>query len=539
MKITFYNSLAESTRVDKSDYLTVVRTENFVFKQPTSVLTPFIIVQLTVLDYNFGNYAYIQELNKYYFIVDITSIRAKVWGIQLREDVLMTYEQSLRQLSAYIARQENIYNQYLVDSEMPVSEKETVTVSILKDTSNNNICFSTDAVFAFTFIGTGPADVGSNLSQNVGTTDNVPSTFTNPQGKTCYTVFTNDNNLIKDVLLNIVTDTAYASQCVNIYALPFSFDYIKTTDGYDPIMKTSVSLGDKKYALTSGKTTALCNSFAYFEVKWNVSIKSYLLNNFKDYTPYSVYSIYLPFYGWYDISGELLQTIQNLSIRYLFDATDGSCSIQISDNGKQIIEQISFDFMTPIPKNTTNIADLDRQSQVTAIRILGTGISALASFATGNIAGMISAGATMLEAGLHKEDTIAYQSAQIQANAVNQSTFNSSVGSAVGAVTNIATDAATFAINAVERGQPINSKSLFLKYFNTPYMLIRIIRKAFMSDSEYTMFRAFRGAPLYSVRGLSVMNGYTKIQDIHLDLINCTESEREELNNLLKRGVIF
>ena len=57
---------------------------------------------------------------------------------------------------------------------------------------------------------------------------------------------------------------------------------------------------------------------------------------------------------------------------------------------------------------------------------------------------------------------------------------------------------------------------------------------------EVNDYNFYFGRPLLQTKVLSTMQGYTEVGEIHLeDLGNATLTERQEIENLLKSGVIF
>ena len=133
MQIVFYNNTAEMERVDKTNYL----NKNFeifgYLKNSTSIVNPTIVVELkrdvvekliaddenkniVILDKLLkSNYCYISDFNRYYYIDDIVSIANNLWEISLDCDVLYTYKDKIIENDAFIDRQENLYNDEIID----------------------------------------------------------------------------------------------------------------------------------------------------------------------------------------------------------------------------------------------------------------------------------------------------------------------------------------------------------------------------------------------------------------------------------------
>ena len=90
------------------------------------------------------NYVYIEQLNRYYYVNDIVSVKYKLWTISLSVDVLMSYKNALLSCSAFVDRNENSYDNTIIDKKRVIQqgydiEVSTVTNELLDNTSDNNI----------------------------------------------------------------------------------------------------------------------------------------------------------------------------------------------------------------------------------------------------------------------------------------------------------------------------------------------------------------------------------------------------------------
>lgn len=111
MTITLYNNTSPSNFVNKS--ITVVSTLTGTLRNPTSVTDPVITIERS--DPTGFNYARIEEFGRYYFVTGISSESNALISISLHVDVLMTYEEGIKNMNAIIKRQEHKYNLYLDD----------------------------------------------------------------------------------------------------------------------------------------------------------------------------------------------------------------------------------------------------------------------------------------------------------------------------------------------------------------------------------------------------------------------------------------
>lgn len=125
--LNLYQNTAEQERVDKSSYLTYIDTLNGVLREECSIINPSILIEYTGTLPTF-NYIHIPIFQRYYYVRNIISVRKNLWRIDCSVDVLMTYNSGIRNLEAYIGRQEFDYNNELIDSQLPCEKQSTIMV---------------------------------------------------------------------------------------------------------------------------------------------------------------------------------------------------------------------------------------------------------------------------------------------------------------------------------------------------------------------------------------------------------------------------
>lgn len=138
LKVILYQNTAEDARVDKTNYLTIVSTVFGVIKESSSITDLSILVQYDGVP-NF-NYVYIDELNRYYFVSEITTVSNNLWEISLSEDGLMTYKDGIYNLNAFVDRNENTYSEDIIDKKVIIEQgydiEETTVTNNLFDTAS-------------------------------------------------------------------------------------------------------------------------------------------------------------------------------------------------------------------------------------------------------------------------------------------------------------------------------------------------------------------------------------------------------------------
>lgn len=113
-RIQLYLNKSQENVIGKE--IELVETIKGNFRGSVSIDTPTIVIK-NLNFYNY-NYCYIEDTHTYYFIDNITIINNKCVQLTLREDVLMTCQDYIRQLKCVVARNEYDYNEYLADEEI-------------------------------------------------------------------------------------------------------------------------------------------------------------------------------------------------------------------------------------------------------------------------------------------------------------------------------------------------------------------------------------------------------------------------------------
>lgn len=99
MDITLYTTKSANNKLKK-----VLETPielKGTLRDGTSILSPVIMIQQSPMN---SNYAYIPQFKRYYYIEDTNAYRNYMFIMQLRCDVLMTYETEIQNMTALITR---------------------------------------------------------------------------------------------------------------------------------------------------------------------------------------------------------------------------------------------------------------------------------------------------------------------------------------------------------------------------------------------------------------------------------------------------
>lgn len=198
--------------------------------------------------------------------------------------------------------------------------------------------------------------------------------------------------------------------------------------------------------------------------------------NFLDYQPYTRLKLFLPYIGIVDLPTDLFMN-NSVAVKYRIDIVSGAC-VAIVSNSENIICTFTGNCSTKIP--------LSNNDHSNAIGNTLVGIAGLAgSVATGNAVGAVANTASIV-AGLKERIQI-----------------SGSLSTAHGIL--------------------INDK---------PFLMIE------RPDTEIPEnYAGLKGYTSNISMKLSESSGFTKIADIKLDGLSCTDAEKEELLNMMQNGI--
>ena len=114
----YMNKVLEAITYDGSDHIDVE------FKEDTSIVDPTFILrtQSKVLE---GNYIYVPNLNRYYFINNYTLSHQRIY-IDCHVDVLMSFKKEIKNENVIVKRNEKLFNMYLDDNQYKVQNRTAV-----------------------------------------------------------------------------------------------------------------------------------------------------------------------------------------------------------------------------------------------------------------------------------------------------------------------------------------------------------------------------------------------------------------------------
>ena len=121
MEVILYKNSSENNVIGKS--LVQIKSVECNLKNDVSVVNPTFVLSYTdsLLD---SNYCFIPKFNRYYFIDEIIPITGDRSIIKCRVDVLESFKDDIKSLTAIINKQETIADKFIDDGSWIVENKD-------------------------------------------------------------------------------------------------------------------------------------------------------------------------------------------------------------------------------------------------------------------------------------------------------------------------------------------------------------------------------------------------------------------------------
>lgn len=510
--IITYRQYSDNHELNKS--LSYVGIIQGIFNHSINVKN--IIIDLNNYTNNF-NYVWIPILRRYYYVDSVELISSNFTRLHLKEDVLMSWKELIKQQSAFVSRYENSNNDNLVDSRLPLEDVKTIEMLSFTNGSLKNCTFN------YSLGSTIPVICVTSMSTKVQTSH---GTNVSPSGSNLPTIRSslNDNEFVRfitfDKLFYLInayrSDDATSSFIENVIYFPFD---CTTLFGLSTASYTAIQVKDKyinasgnyvNYDASDTPLQSYCMNVNRDGVSPYIVIADISITNnsakFDDYEPYSNYEIYIPFVSWVKI--EYKQFInQRILVYYSVDLKTGMATAYIYNyTNKYIIWSGSCQLGIKLDLTTTNQLENQRQKESS---VLNTTLGLMSSTIAVGV-GVATANPVAIAGG-------AIGGGKTIANAVNtnrmlferaQSTFGTP-------------ECSLFAPNEVKIRKTYNQRRSL--------------------DDDAT-FNELNGKPYNNYVGvLGDLTGYVEIPEIHFkpkdEII--FQDEISEIVSLLKEGVIL
>lgn len=218
-----------------------------------------------------------------------------------------------------------------------------------------------------------------------------------------------------------------------------------------------------------------------FECSFGTKEIGEFYHNVLDYAPYTSVQIYLPYIGFVDLdTNEVMNS--RITLKYRFDVFTGMCLARLFVNRNGVTHEL-YNFEG---NSAVHIPLTGRDFTNAIAPMLSGAVGLIGGAATGNPVAM-----------------------------------------ALGAQNMIGNNA------NVKRSGSLSSNTGVLGQ-QTPFILVNR-PKAYNAAG----YNGYYGYPSNWTVTLSSCSGYTRCKDVHLDALSCSDQEREEIEALLREGVIF
>lgn len=494
--MSVYTLNSEKNKVNKtvnSSDLSLVTTYQGTLKDETDLMNPSILLELPAVPA--FNYVYITQLGRYYFVRDYSIVRNGLYRINLREDVLTSFGSQILQQGAVLSRYESDENPMLVDSKRPMSS--AVSYSIIPFTASGThrldktLLDSSSRCFAVT-LSTGPA-TGEAYGGTVLPFETLPL-VASPIGANGIT-YACTKSTVKE-LIQYMNSNDFASfigklfvghgseGIINIVAFPFDIDIASSNSELLQMFNSPIG------SLTGYRI----RENGYYIINYGTYVPG-VADSFLDFEPFTRYKVYLPYIGWEDIPAkDMVQSTSGIGLAYAIDLRNGEAEAMLYDPvTRKPYRIISGQVGVNVPITSSNALDQARNTLNNGLNAaMGLG-SLAAGVGTGNAPVAVAGATNLVNAGIRQVE------------------------------------------NTISMRGTAPSSSLSMINHSIPFIL-----KETQGDLIPTNYGHTIGYPSMIYKVLSTLSGYAEIDSIHLEgFTTATEAEIDEIENLLKSGVIF
>lgn len=125
--ITLYNNTDKSLVADKTP--AVVASYSGTFRETIDIINPTILLEASAFDIEGSNYFSIPgAIDRYYYMTGKKAVSNKLWQITGRADLRKTFRTQLLAAEGIVERQENNYDMYLADPQIPIGARKTISI---------------------------------------------------------------------------------------------------------------------------------------------------------------------------------------------------------------------------------------------------------------------------------------------------------------------------------------------------------------------------------------------------------------------------
>lgn len=330
MNVSFYNfAKKENSTAVPSGTGTVIAC---VMKTPASLQAP--VLELSSASPPTYNYAYIQDLGRYYFITGVTYNRG-LWEVAMRVDVLASFKSDIGGTSMYFERSSAQKNGDLIDNFYPITDAYSISRSQ---------------------IAAGSSGMWTTGSFVVTVLDGLSST-----GNTCYDFSPSEFGKFIQSLMATGTDSADSVwDSINQMIKVTNFEPLKyigacfwfPSPGFNPgpvMTVTSIQLGN---FIASGFLAYPLEGSATNTMSYTVSLPAHpqasSRGGFCNLEPFSEYSVNLGPFGNIKLDSTAIAKATSITINIKIDPFTGKARAVIKTNLGAVVANVATQWGVPI-----------------------------------------------------------------------------------------------------------------------------------------------------------------------------------------------
>ena len=494
---------------------------------PTQEEADLLKQRFTTSVFNAFNYVLIFELGRTYFVKKITLLRKNIISIDLHVDVLQSFQSFIYSQKAFISRNKTNYNKLLPDERRIVSNESEINFITLTNLTMPDIGFdtafgtsttvTTQTVYNFVVVSTNIQINATHIQQETYLT-RAPNLLNLPDVRNCSfaphsaNVYILNREEIASLLNVLLHDDTKAGFVGTIFAYPFDFKDLYDSTSWDSL-ETSFLVGDTNIDanLTVHDNKELLDG--YMKLANFIIPDTTSSSDFNDLEPYSIYELYIPYYGYYKLDYNALRG-HEVYVYMTLNYEIGTATFLVYDKTKQqLITSLQVQVGIEIPKTITNLLEVKNRHEANntslGFSILASIISVIGGIATGGAGALLGvAGGALAGAKAIGSYEVSEKSNLISGSRLN---FNGNTA-------------------------PLFSPQTFY-IRQTKRKIIYSLSSDFLNENGGVCNQ------LYTLSSLAG-TGYTEVADI--PNINYgsganrpTDTETDEIITLLKNGVIF
>lgn len=364
----------------------LISSYDFQFKNYYNLINPSVIIDVKG-EYDViapSNYCKIEQFNRYYFIKNRIFLSKDLVQLDLEEDVLTTFKTDILNSKQFISRSTELSGTLIEDNKLPFYYYRSISEGILESSANkfittnseltNNIAITLSYVYT-----TGVTPYYNNYTSDTLLLPDVSKKLIDGNYSTI-TYVTNESELLK--FLKYLYENSDNQQYVyNIQAFPFNIDNHEST------LRNIMILGTD----TLAKGYILNNPSIAYDFSLLIEYP-FERSHFYDYTPYTTYELYVPYYTWIELSNNnIFSDTNKIMIKYSPNLLDGSCLVTMysfnDDLEYNYLKNATIQLGVSIPINLNNYSEVIRNNQSINLNLLTSFINA---FSSGNLSNVLS-----------------------------------------------------------------------------------------------------------------------------------------------------